>query len=199
MVDGEHTFHLPTDINVIAIPSVLFDIKLFDNDDESLIFLLKSQKPHFLGLSLDIIPKGGFITKKDDIRKLGNYAIIDGINHRIEGYIVLERTDEYHYGMPIFKVIDKEFEIFFNFIRFGFKSCDTVKINDVLNTEYYDIVCVKERETNEDHLYIAYIAQVCKNVWIDFVELDERKAYAIKWTKKGIINAEYRFLKKSIF
>jgi len=178
----EGVIEIPQELKVIAIPSSWLDYEQVIYHGEP-VLIIKNKKIELNGGSIiNLIPKGAFKLKIDDIRVV-KYLTIDsrGKKPKLKGTIVLERTDKTIGTTPVFKISQKDPEAFmYGFIIGDFEECGDVKIEDVKNVIQKYIRCISN---NDETVAIAIdlIIPVEKTAIIDYVVRGGKHRDMIIW------------------
>ena len=198
---------IPQSINTVAIYSNAFQVFRSDyftlTEVKAPLLILAKEKPRWMNVEYNLIPRGAFILKENEIREIKKYLKVNGETDNVEGYIVLERTNEYYENIPVFRVTNKEPEAHTNILRFTeLESCDDIKVNNIKNTIWHTISCVPLRGNDDDEdnderpLYTIYIGLVMptdKEVEVDYETRNGRYKWRFSWTEEGQADKKYRY------
>jgi len=179
---------IPKEVKIVALPAdwVSFEEIVYKGEP---IIILKNRRIELNGgVIINLIPKGAFRVKVNDVRVI-KYLTIDARQQEVQlkGSIVLERTDEKINNIPVFKVTQREPEVFLYGIFYN--DLDDCKDIDILNTENI-IQHYKTCLPNSDSVGIGIecIIQIGKRGIIDYVIKGKKHRDIILWNNGNPID-----------
>ena len=170
---------IPQEINVVAVPINWLSRERVSLDGKQLL-VLKNKVINLYGVDVKLIPKGAFKIKPHDVRTVKYLTINDrGEEMKLEGFAVLERTGEKLNDVPVFKVSQREPEVFLKGYVYEVSDCNNVKVLETSNIISYTYGCEKVKDTLEFGL--AFIVPIDKTARFEVILEGTRRRYLIFW------------------
>lgn len=180
----EVILNVPENINTIAMFSSFFNIydsEYYDAENGKVIPVMaisSKEKPRWEKLTYNLFAKGAYVITPGKSRYL-KYTVVSE-NH-VNGFVVLERTNEKINGVPVFKVSMKEPEAILVgvWIKYNNNINDDLKINGIINAVDYEGGFI----VDDDKFYLGLVIPRNKVVIIDYTisSKDERFRWVWWW------------------
>jgi len=202
---------IPQSVNTVAIYSNAFQVFRSDyftlTEVKAPLLILAKEKPKWMDAEYNLIPRGAFKLTPGEIREIKKYLVINGKTDHVEGWIVLERTNEYSNNTPIFKVTNKEPEAYTTILRWSeLESCEDIRVNSIKNAIWHTIACVPQRNSNGDDdeedddtekleytVYVGLVMPTDKAVEVDYETERGRYIWRFSWSEQGYFEKVYPY------